>query len=269
VHTALPGVILCFPAAHAVHAVPSCPENPAGHLQSDAAALAAFESELVGHAVHVAAAMAAIAGENFPFGHDAQASLPDCGLNFPATQLVHANPSGPENPTGHRHTVLPAMRMAFVGHDEHTVFDVAPISAEKVLPGHDVHSVALPTRNLYFPASQSVQPAAPLKVPAIHKQLLGDPLESTDVILAGHELHVDSNVAPMPVENLATPHATHTLFPGSTLYFPAAHFVQTLPSAPSAPALHVQSLKAELPRVWWKEFSGQAVHWVTSMAPVS
>ena len=33
-HAALPMVVLNFPAAHAVHALPSAPVKPAGHLQS-------------------------------------------------------------------------------------------------------------------------------------------------------------------------------------------------------------------------------------------
>ena len=123
-----------------MHAVPSCPENPAGHLQSVDAALVAFETELAGHAVHTDALMAAIAVENVPLRHDAQASLPGCCLNFPGTQLVHVDPSGPENPTEHRHTVLPAMEMAFVGHELHVDSNVAPMPVENLPTPHETHT---------------------------------------------------------------------------------------------------------------------------------
>jgi len=243
-HPALPGEILYFPAAHPEHTVPSCPVNPAGHLQSVDAALAAFETELVGHAVHVAAAVAAIACEKVPLGHDAQPPLPGCCLNFPATQLVHADPSGPENPTGHRHAriaVLPAMEMAFVGHDKHTVLDVAAMAAEKVLLGHNSHA-ALPICLLNVPTPHSVHdpPSFP-EYPRPHLQLDKPVLAKSDTELIGHG-EQNEFVLPITAEYVPCAHGEHSLAsPTADLYFPAWQSVQPPPPL-KVPGIHKQLL---------------------------
>ena len=80
--------------------------------------------------------------------------------------------------------------------------------------------------------------------------------------------HVDSDVLPEAIEYLPRPQSEQTSGPAAALYFPAAHSEQAPPSGPEEPALHVQSVKAQLP-VCEFEFLGQAKHVETAVAPTA
>ena len=80
--------------------------------------------------------------------------------------------------------------------------------------------------------------------------------------------HVDSDVLPEAIEYLPRPQSEQTSGPAAALYFPASHSEQAPPSGPEEPALHVQSVKAQLP-VCEFEFLGQAKHVETAVAPTA
>ena len=80
--------------------------------------------------------------------------------------------------------------------------------------------------------------------------------------------HVDSDVLPEAIEYLPRPQSEQTSGPAAALYFPASHSEQAPPSGPEEPALHVQSVKAQLP-VCEFELPGQAKHVETAVAPTA
>jgi hypothetical protein len=100
-HTALPVAILYFPATQAVHAPPSGPVNPTLQVQEVRATLAIGEFELLGHTTQVDSSVATTVVEYFPAAQSAHTALPVATLYLPATQAVHAPPSGPVNPALH------------------------------------------------------------------------------------------------------------------------------------------------------------------------
>ena len=77
------------------HMPPSGPENPALHVQSVEASLAAGASEFAGHAEHVDADLAPFTAEKVPGPQSLHPALPASALYFPATQLAHGPPFGP------------------------------------------------------------------------------------------------------------------------------------------------------------------------------
>jgi hypothetical protein len=94
-HTALPVVVLYLPATHAVHVPPFGPEKPALQVHTNTVELASGELELVGHARHVVATVAASVVEYVPAAQSTQLLLRYVTLYFPAVQAVHGPPFGP------------------------------------------------------------------------------------------------------------------------------------------------------------------------------
>lgn len=163
VHTALPVPDFCFPAAQAAHVLPSGPVYPALHVQALMAVLCPRAFAFPGHCkhvvapdtstylpsvqlVHVVAPVTEIfpaahgvhvcmpvtlldvpaPAENFPATHKTHVVAPVPFVYFPATQLVHADATAPENCPD--------------PHDRHVGSTVV----------------------LYWPAAQPVQAVAPL-----------------------------------------------------------------------------------------------------------
>ena len=96
-HAASPDAVLYFPAAHAVHAPPSGPVDPALQAQAVASLLAAGASERVGHHWHTSET-APTAVEYCPATQLLHAAGPDAILYVPATHTVHVPPWTPAKP---------------------------------------------------------------------------------------------------------------------------------------------------------------------------
>jgi len=76
------------------------------------------------------------------------------------------------------------------------------------------------------------------KKPALHTQSFALSLESGETESDTHCWHT-SEIAPTAVENLPAAHDVQSLSPVPTLYLPATHWAQTVPSGPVDPALQV------------------------------
>jgi len=75
--------------------------------------------------------------------------------------------------------------------------------------------------------------------PLLHLQSLPCLLPKYEVELAKHGSHIWAAVI---LEYLPSTHESHTTLPLDSLYFPATHAVQVFATAPSYPALHLQSV---------------------------
>jgi hypothetical protein len=149
------------------------------------------EFELVGHARHVAATVAATVVEYFAAVQSRHRAVPVMILYFPAAQAVHVPPFGPVKPILQRQAVtatLAAGELESVGHERHTAAAVAPTVVEYVLTPQLVHA-SEPVVVLYFPATQFVQ-AAPLGPvePRLQVQLASVVPALPE--FAGHAVHV-------------------------------------------------------------------------------
>jgi hypothetical protein len=94
---------LYFPEAHCVHSAPSCPVQPALHLQDMITVPAGSEMELS--------------------GQFRQAELPVDDLYFPETHFVHPDPSCPVHPTLHLQDIIPVLvgtEMELSGQETHS-----------------------------------------------------------------------------------------------------------------------------------------------------
>jgi hypothetical protein len=78
-----------------VHVPPLGPVNPALQVHAATAELEIGELELVGHARHVAAAVAPVAAEYFAAAQSVHRAVPVMILYFPAAHAVHGPPIGP------------------------------------------------------------------------------------------------------------------------------------------------------------------------------
>ncbi len=78
-----------------MHVPPSGPEKPVLQVHAGWAELAIGELELVGHARHVAATVAATAVEYVATAQSVHRAVPVMILYFPATQAAHTPPFGP------------------------------------------------------------------------------------------------------------------------------------------------------------------------------
>ena len=78
-----------------MHVPPSRPVNPTLHVQAASAELEIGELELVGHARHVSAVVAATTAEYVPAAQSVHRAMPVTILYFPATHAVHGPPAGP------------------------------------------------------------------------------------------------------------------------------------------------------------------------------
>ena len=129
---------------------------------------------------------------------------------------------------------------------EHEASDVAPTAAEYLPVTQSVHASG-PATPLYVPARHLVQgpPLGP-DDPALQVQSACSSLAAGALEFGGHVWHT-SDVAPTTIEYLPSKQLVHEASPVAILYVPATHKMHALPSPPVAPALQVQSVKAELP----------------------
>ena len=97
---------------------------------------------------------------------------------------------------------------------------------------HSVHA-ADPFTSLKLPTSHAshVPPSGPV-YPLRQVQLVIILLPSSECVLAGQSLHVDSEISPVSVEYLPSAHGEHGDDPFTSLYVPAAHAVHSTPSGP-------------------------------------
>jgi hypothetical protein len=205
-----------------------------------------------GHDRHVVATVAPTDAEYRPYAQLLQKKFPVSILNLPATQAVHARPSGLVYPTLH---VQAAGAELAIGELEFT--------------GQSVHT-ALPVAILYFPATQALHgpdPSGPKK-PTLHTQAVRATLEIGELELAGHPIQVVAIVAPTVVENVPAEQSVQTALPVAILYLPATHAVHTPPSGPVNPTLQVQALRATL-AIGEFEFVGHSVHCDSAIACVN
>ena len=89
-------------------------------------------------------------------------------------------------------------------------------------------------------------PSGPV-YPLLQVQLINIELPSAECVYAGHWLHVDSSISPVPVEYFPSEHCAHDDDPFTSLYVPAIHAAHAVPSGPVYPLLHVQLVSCLLP----------------------
>lgn len=143
--------------------------------------------------------------ENVFVGHMEHVVLPKDGLKVPGGQGSHDVPFGWE-PAVQEHDEDPAVDSKPLGHDKHTLLDVAPIAGEYVFASH---------------SEQDEFPNAVLNVPgihAIHKDPFGwkpaaqeehaeaDADPNSEPKLSTHDKHTLLDVAPIVVEYVFTGH---------------------------------------------------------------
>lgn len=119
--------------------------------------------------------------------------------------------------------------------------------AEVAFPGHATHPVAAdgaPATTPYVPASHS---AHPLSAPSP---------AAAEYFPAAHARHAPLVFAPTAALHVPAGHSAHAALPRSVLNAPAAHSSHGAPSAPYAPAVHVQ-LKRDPEAAGEKELVGQ------------
>ena len=111
-----------------------------------------------------------------------------------------------------------------------------------------VLQASVPVLALYLPAGQleQVPPSGPVK-PALHVHDEAAVLPAVEWLSDGHAVQVDSDVALAAAEYLPAVHVLQASVPVLALYLPAGHAVQSPPSGPVKPALHVHDDAAVLP----------------------
>jgi len=134
---------------------------------------------------------------------------------------------------------------------------------ENVLFGQTVQS-ALPTCVLKVPATQARHepPSGPV-YPLLHTHTA---LDTADCAFALQFEHVESDVAPVTLENVFAEQFRHTDVPVITLYFPGTHSAHGPPFGPLAPALQMHAVSTEL-LATELELSGQLRHLSELLAP--
>ena len=112
---------------------------------------------------------------------------------------------------------------------------------------HSEHSTE-PFTSLYDPAMHAAHciPSGPV-YPLLQVQLINIELPSAECVYAGHWLHVDSSISPVPVEYVPSEHSEHGADPFTSLYVPAIHAAHATPSGPVYPLLQVQLVSSPLP----------------------
>jgi hypothetical protein len=171
-------------------------------------------------------------------------------LNFPATQAVHAPPSGPVYPGAHTHcdnNPLPAPETVFAGHVWHTSI-VAPTAVE-YLPARQSEHTAEPFATLNLPATHALhatRPPAPV-YPASHMHAALALLPAGEMLLVRQDVHTALVVAAVAVEYVLTAHNVHACDPAEVLYVPDKHAEQTPPLAPVYPRSHRHCVETLLP----------------------
>jgi hypothetical protein len=71
-------------------------------------------------------------------------------------------------------------------------------------------------------------------------------LPLAELVFIGHVIQVEESIAPGINENFPCVHCKQLTDPFTSLYVPGTHNVQTPPSGPVHPALHVQAVIDEL-----------------------
>jgi hypothetical protein len=226
-HGALLLLSLYLPSAQLVHGPPAAPSNPVLHVQ-------------------FATAVAAMCGSKLPGGHVVQFAVPFVSLYLPATHATHGPPSGPLYPTLHGQRLEPATEFEFVGHARQAD---DPDELLNILAAH---------------ATQA-PPFGPVN-PALHVHAATAALALGEFEFAAHARHAVASFAPVLAQYVPASQSVHTALPFVALYFPATQAVQNeLPSGPVNPALHLQSVMAELP-LTDQEFDAHVTHVDTSVA---
>ena len=110
-------------------------------------------------------------------------------------------------------------------------------------------------------------PSGPV-YPLLQVQLINIELPSAECVYAGHWLHVDSSISPVPVEYFPSEHCAHADDPFTSLYVPAIHAIHATPSGPVYPLLQVQLVSIELPSGECV-YAGHSLHVDSSISPVS
>jgi hypothetical protein len=210
--------------------------------------------------------------------HAVHALAPDTSANAPARQLVQTltllAPVTPEyfpaRQLVHTAALLAPVTPEYVPARQlvQTVSVLAPVTPEYAPAGQAMHALD-PGTVLYWPAAHAGhRPPSGPAYPALHVQLLRNPLDAAAFAFAGHAIHTDDALAPTAVEYVATPQSVHTALPVPALYLPATHAAQTPPSAPVLPALQVQAAPDEPPA---GEFApaGHGSHVPALLAPVT
>lgn len=114
-----------------------------------------------------------------------------------------------------------------------------------------------PFTPLYFPTGQAEQAAPPdPSYPIVQIQSESSSLPRSEVVLAGHETHVELSVS---IRYVPSSHRVHDPDPFVGLYDPAVHAVHLLPPDPSNPTLQMQSVMSSLPNSEFV-FAGQIRH---------
>jgi len=91
-------------------------------------------------------------------------------------------------------------------------------------------------------------------------------LDTPDCAFALQFEHVESDVAPVALENVFAEQVRHADVPVITLYFPGTHSAHGPPFGPLAPVLHVHAVSTEL-LATELELSGQLRHLSELLAP--
>ena len=137
---------------------PSGPEKPALQVHAASTELASGELELIGHAMHVDATVAATAVEYVAAAQSVHRAVPVMILYFPAAHAVHV-PAGPVYPRLQLQPIVveqPAHVLPEpVGHARHVAAVVAATVVEYVPTPQEVQAT-VPVVVLYFPAVQAV-----------------------------------------------------------------------------------------------------------------
>ena len=128
--------------------------------------------------------------------------------------------------------MLPSPEKVCDGQLLHVDSEISPISAEYLPSVHREHG-AEPFTSLYVPAVHAAHciPSGPV-YPLLQVQLVSIELPSGECVYAGHWLHVDSEISHVSVEYLPSEHSEHGADPFTSLYVPATHAAQAIPSGP-------------------------------------
>ena len=188
--------------------------NPAAQEQSESNALPILEVASVGHCVQDDSNIAAVVpgGSMYvPEGHKLHALDPLVDLYLPLSHAVQS-PAVPVYPTLHkqpRRDPLPAAENEFGGQSVQTDSVEAARVTENLPPLHLVHA-AEPLVGLYVPGGQSShKPSCPEK-PALHVQLLKDPLPGRESVWLGQRMHCSSAIADDSFEYFPESHNVHS-----------------------------------------------------------
>jgi hypothetical protein len=283
-HALGPVAFLYWPGAHAEHAPPFTPVNPRSHVQLAGDTLEFAALEFLGHAVqfglpspenvltgHGAHALAP-ASEYAPAGQlsHAPAALAPSEVRYaPARHATHAlAPASEYAPAGQTmHALAPASEYCPAAQITHALealapreleyvparqvtHALAPLTFEYVPAGHVMHvpDELAPTVLEDLPTSQvmhSFAPAVLTYLPARQSTHTLAPV-TIELLPAAQLIHTLAFVAPATPEYAPAGQFVHDALPLLFLYEPATQELQSPPSGPVYPTLHLQALCPEL-----------------------